>query len=82
MPKFKPSVSYQYKEFSNSFPREVGFTKPTYAEIKKNMRKYLADSYDGIVRVYRSRRGEWGEWFEHWRADDKGKPYITKQGWQ
>jgi hypothetical protein len=32
------------------------------------------------VTVCRSRRGEWGEWFEHWKLDDE-KLSIIKYGW-
>ena len=32
------------------------------------------------VYVFRSRRAEWGEWFERWEASN-GKISITKQGW-
>jgi hypothetical protein len=41
----------------------------------------LEDSIDEYVSVYRSKRGEWGEWFEHWQLDSNGKPVIIKQGW-
>jgi hypothetical protein len=35
---------------------------------------------DRPVFVVRSRRGEWGEWFEHWELIN-GKPTIVKKGW-
>ena len=52
----------------------------TYRELKKNMGLLIKDSYNGIVCVYRERRGEWGEWFEHW-AIRNNKPTIIKEGW-
>lgn len=82
MPQFRPSVYYRAQEFANATPKEISFSKKTYALIKKEMPRFLNESYDGIVRVYRSRRGEWGEWYEHWAYNEKGKPYIFKQGWQ
>lgn len=32
------------------------------------------------VTVLRSRRGEWGEWFEHWKLDNENISIINK-GW-
>ena len=48
----------------------------TYAEVKRNMKLLLQRSNDNEVRVNRSRRGEWGEWFEYWSMSN-GKPVIT-----
>jgi len=52
----------------------------TYAEVKRNMKLLLQRSNDNEVRVNRSRRGEWGEWFEYWSMSN-GKPVITRKGW-
>jgi len=52
----------------------------TYSEIKRNMKKLLESSPDNEVSLSRSRRGEWGEWFEIWNMVN-GKPVITCQGW-
>lgn len=52
----------------------------TYRELKNNMKLLLKRSYDNSVFVSRSKRGEWGEWFEYW-AMSNCKPVITKQGW-
>lgn len=52
----------------------------TYAEVKKRIKDLLKASDDNKVCVYRHRRGEWGEWFEHWSIVN-GKPKITNQGW-
>ena len=51
----------------------------TYREVLKNM-KLLLQRSNGEVFVSRSKRGEWGEWFEKW-ARFNGKPTIMKQGW-
>jgi hypothetical protein len=55
----------------------------TYAELKKALKDYILYNHIGSdrVSVSRSRRGEWGEWFEKWELID-GKPTITHQGWQ
>ena len=53
----------------------------TYKELKKNIRSLIEENReDNEVTVFRSRRAEWGEWFEKWAIVD-GKPKITKQGW-
>ena len=44
------------------------------------MKLLLKRSIDNSVFVSRSKRGEWGEWFEYW-AMSNCKPVITKQGW-
>lgn len=73
---FKPSVSYRNQE-----GKEVSLSVNTYAEVKKRMNAFMNDSMDEFVRVYRHRRGEWGEWFEHWTKTGS-KCEIIKQGWQ
>ena len=51
-----------------------------YKEIKRTMQSLLNNSENGIVSVLRSRRGEWGEWFEKWGLENN-KPVILKHGW-
>lgn len=62
----------------------------TYAEVKKNMKllldrciveKRLNDYMNAEVYVSRSRRGEWGEWFEYWGYNAERKPIIIRKGW-
>lgn len=53
----------------------------TYVELKKSMSTLLELSDDSKVCVYRHRRGEWGEWFEHWEFNAERKPVIVEQGW-
>ena len=54
---------------------------PTYKEVKRKMNAFMQDSFDENVNVFRRRRGQWGEWFEHWsKVGSKAK--IHKQGWQ
>ena len=59
---------YKYKSFA------------TYPLLKKELAKDLALAVELPVSVSRSRRGEWGEWFEHWQVVN-GKPTIVKAGW-
>lgn len=73
---FKPSVSYR-----NQQGKDVSLMVNTYAEVKKRMNAFMNDSFDEYIRVYRHRRGEWGEWFEHWVKQGK-KNVIIKEGWQ
>lgn len=83
---FKPSVYVNVvRNYSdeNNFKISNGKLQQsfgTYAEIKRRMRVLLELSTDNLVCVYRHRRGEWGEWFEHW-AMVNGKPEITRSGW-
>ena len=72
MPNFKPCVSTADQRM-----------KPykTYALLKKDLRKLIESTPDNQVMVSRSRRGEWGEWFEYWRICSNGKLVIFKQGW-
>lgn len=58
-----------------------GFTFPSYAKVKKYMKRWLEESDHKKVSVYRQRRGQWGEWFEHWQFNHARKPVIVKQGW-
>lgn len=74
----RPYVSYVKK---GRIYKTTGFTLPTYAEVKRRMKEFLEDSDDKMVCVYRERRGEWGEWFEHWKFNYKRKPEIVKEGW-
>ena len=53
---------------------------PTYRELLKNLKELLYASDEQIVTVYRTRRGEWGEWFEKWGMYN-GKPVLLKEGW-
>lgn len=59
----------------------IGYVYPTYRILVSNIKKHLAESNNNELVVYRTRRGEWGEWYEYWSLIN-GKPKITKQGWQ
>jgi hypothetical protein len=83
---FRPSVSVHVpRNYSGEFDKHIcngSIQKSfgTYAEVKRRMRDLLEISNDNEVCVYRHRRGEWGEWFEHWSMIN-GRPEITRSGW-
>jgi hypothetical protein len=87
MANFKPQASYitndSIRDYRNGQSRsEVLYKRfKTYAELKRNLKVMLEESFNDVVSVSRSRRGEWGEWFEKWELIN-GKPQITKKGWQ
>ena len=76
----QPYIMYHEVEPLSINDRMIGKHIQTYSKFRKEIRSLLEKSYDGIVHVYRERRGEWGEWFEHWQLID-GKPKIIKEGW-
>lgn len=76
---FKPTVSFAVLE--NGLRRNKSFSVGTYREVKRRLKEFIDESCDDKVNVYRHRRGEWGEWFEHWSLVN-GRPRIEKQGWQ
>lgn len=71
---FKPCISYTRNH------KPVGKSFKTYKELRKELKGHLAQADDCTVHVFRSRRGEWGEWFEIW--NNESHPRIIKQGWQ
>ena len=87
MGRFKPQVSYKTydseREYYNGIRKSKDITLEfdTYAKLKSRIKVILEFSQFGHAFVVRSRRGEWGEWFEHWYLDDNGKAYISKEGW-
>ena len=56
------------------------FIFKTYVELKRKM-KFIMKTY-GVndICVSRSRRGQWGEWFEYWHLIDD-KPIKGREGW-
>jgi len=87
MSKFKPQVTIithdTQREARDSYGkknahRSVSYN--TYRELKKNLKQHLKDNLEDTISVSRSKRGEWGEWFEHWTLIN-GKPKKVKEGW-
>lgn len=75
----KPGCWIQEDMHSKSKWREF----KTYAELKKNIKNLINENDGGKtneITIFRTRRGEWGEWFEKWSIID-GRPQIWKQGW-
>ena len=52
----------------------------TYRGGLRNMKLLLERSVDNEVCVSRSKRGQWGEWFERWQLQC-GKPVLIKACW-
>ena len=86
MSNFKPQIrvitqetnkEYHWGQAKSAF-KSIPY--PTYKELKKNIKKHLEENLEPMVSVYRSRRGEWGEWFENWMLVGN-KPKIVKEGW-
>ena len=91
MANFKPQVTYMTDSSLHDYKVErLRVTSPsitkkfnTYAELKKALKDYILDNHIGEDEVFvtRSRRGEWGEWYEKW-IKVNGVPTIVKKGWQ
>jgi hypothetical protein len=77
MANFKPQIIGYNRKNQYDEPNPI-ITTATYVLAKKKVKELLED-YDE-VSVSRSRRGEWGEWFEKWQ-NVNGVPTIIKQGW-
>lgn len=54
---------------------------PDYENLKSNLPDTLLKAKDGIVTVYRTKTGQWGEWYEDWCKGEGDKLIIQKQGW-
>jgi hypothetical protein len=90
MSNFKPQVTYMTSSSLHDYEvRRLRVKSPyttkrfkTYTELKKALKDYILSDHIGNDKVFvvRSRRGEWGEWFEHWDIVD-GKAKIIKKGW-
>jgi hypothetical protein len=82
MSNFKPSITVTTREslrdyrndYSNKKRSYLYIPYKTYKELKKDIPRLLNESVNGTLSVSRSKRGEWGEWFEEWMAyGKKGK---------
>ena len=84
MAQFRPqfSIPYNYDErhlFDKEWQSQY-FVFPTYRELKKNLIPIMKQYGVTQVSVSRSRRGEWGEWFEYWHLHGN-KLSKGKEGW-
>lgn len=74
---YKPWASYRDRS-----GKDVDETFDTYAELRKSMRRMLGESADGQVGVTRTRRGDWGQWFERWAINEAtNKLEKIKETW-
>ena len=85
MANFKPmlgfSIPLSEMEREGLKSNYISMSFPSYKELKKSLAIAIHKSRDSEVTVTRSRRGEWGEWYEHWTLDKTGKPVILDEGW-
>lgn len=51
-----------------------------YSDHKKKLKEFMPLTLDNKISITRTRRGEWGQWFEVWELID-GKLKIVKQTW-
>jgi len=72
----KPGFYFEEKGYHN----QDWISFKTYRELKKQLKYHLENSREDIITVFRSRRGEWGEWFEKWTLSNN-KPVIIEKGW-
>jgi hypothetical protein len=88
MSNFKPQLTVitteTRRDYANSYGKGNPYKTiqyPTYRELVKNMKQHLEENLEANISVSRSRRGEWGEFYEIWQLVE-GKPKIIKKGWQ
>tara|TARA_R110000772_G_C13310268_1_gene440075 strand:+ start:17588 stop:17869 length:282 start_codon:yes stop_codon:yes gene_type:complete len=92
MSRFKPQLTYMTRESLENYYNTPSYVKgvskyitiqyKTYAELLRNLKEHLKVNIDDDgVNVLRSRRGQWGEWYEHWKLDNNENPTIIKEGW-
>ncbi len=90
MSNFKPQVTYTTSDSLRDYWNSPSYARKsmyvvkqfdTYRELKKALPSILEESQDVYVSVSRSRRGEWGEWFENWQFNGERKPVIIQDGW-
>ena len=75
MAKFKPGCWIR----NNSGPA-VYMEFIDYRILKRSMVDLFNEHVGNEITVSRSKRGEWGEYFEIWSLVN-GKPKIIKEGW-
>jgi hypothetical protein len=53
-----------------------------YRLLRSAMKAMMSDSKDNVVEVTRTRRGEWGQWFERWAINEAtNKLEKIKETW-
>ena len=82
MSNFKPqfTISPDSSNYHLLDGKSKSFVYPTYAELKRKLLGVMEEYGVSEVCVSRSRRGEWGEWFEYWHTVN-GKLRKGREGW-
>lgn len=86
MSNFKPSLFYRSNksireaQYNSSKTPYVTKSFKTYRELKKNLKEALLESFNNEVNISRSRRGEWGEWYETWSLVNN-RPKLINATW-
>ena len=71
-----------WADYYNRDGKHVSKVFPTYAKLRRAMKTMMSDSIDNIVGVTRTRRGEWGQWFERWAINEQtNKLEKIKETW-
>lgn len=55
-------------------------SRPTYRQLLRDLPALMKEYCLEEITIYRSRRGEWGEWFEYWHLHGS-KITKGKEGW-
>lgn len=82
MSNFRPhfTISPNYSNYYMLDDKPKSFVFPTYRELKKQLKNIMKEYRVPEVCVSRSRRGEWGEWFEYWHLSGN-KLIKGREGW-
>jgi len=81
-PQFSISRNQDNVHLFKDYPYESSkyFIFPTYRELKQKLVEIMKAYSVTEISVSRSRRGEWGEWFEYWHLH--GDEVVKgKEGW-
>ena len=62
-------------------PDSKWIERPTFRQLKKDLPALMKEYGMDEATVFRSRRGEFGEWFQKFSLTTKGKLYTFNQGW-
>lgn len=55
-------------------------SRPTFRELMKILPEYIKNSDENQITTFRTRRGEWGEFYEKWELSNN-KLVCVKKGW-
>lgn len=84
MAQFRPQFSITRTQYNSHLfdynEYHKYFVFPTYRELKQKMVSIMKEYKVDEICVSRSRRGEWGEWFEYWNRHGD-KLVKGREGW-